>query len=29
MSLTFSSGPLAGHAPDTVNYRIEGPRTGC
>jgi uncharacterized protein (DUF427 family) len=25
MSLTFSSGPLAGHAPDTVNYRIEGP----
>ena len=25
MSLTFSSGPLAGDAPDTVNYRIEGP----
>src|SRR5690349_16919203 len=25
MSLTFSSGPLAGHAPETVNYRIEGP----
>ncbi len=25
MSLTFSSGPLAGHPPETVNYRIEGP----
>ena len=25
MSLTFSSGPLAGSAPETVNYRIEGP----
>jgi uncharacterized protein (DUF427 family) len=25
MSLTFSSGPLAGHPPQTVNYRIEGP----
>ncbi len=25
MSLTFSSGPLSGHAPETVNYRIEGP----
>jgi uncharacterized protein (DUF427 family) len=25
MSLTLSSGPLAGHAPETVNYRIEGP----
>jgi len=25
MSLTISSGPLAGHAPETVNYRIDGP----
>lgn len=25
MSLTFSSGPLAGQAPETVNYRIVGP----
>ncbi len=25
MSLTISSGPLAGKAPDSVNYRIEGP----
>jgi uncharacterized protein (DUF427 family) len=25
MSLTFSSGPLAGSPPQTVNYRIEGP----
>jgi uncharacterized protein (DUF427 family) len=25
MSLTFSAGPLAGHAPGTVNYRIDGP----
>ena len=25
MSLTFGSGPLAGQAPETVNYRIEGP----
>src|SRR5579863_4551028 len=25
MSLTFSTGPLAGHAPGTVNYRIDGP----
>ncbi|MBV9206247.1 MAG: DUF427 domain-containing protein [Actinobacteria bacterium] len=25
MSLTFSSGPLAGHPPQTVNYRIDGP----
>jgi uncharacterized protein (DUF427 family) len=25
MSLTFSSGPLAGRPPQTVNYRIEGP----
>jgi len=25
MSLTISSGPLAGQAPETVNYRIEGP----
>jgi uncharacterized protein (DUF427 family) len=25
MSLTFSSGPLSGHPPQTVNYRIEGP----
>ena len=25
MSLTFSSGPLSGHAPATVNYRIDGP----
>ena len=25
MSLTFSSGPLSGSAPETVNYRIEGP----
>ena len=25
MSLTFSSGPLSGHAPETVNYRIDGP----
>ena len=25
MSLTFSSGPLAGHPPETVNYRIDGP----
>jgi uncharacterized protein (DUF427 family) len=25
MSLTFSAGPLAAHAPRTVNYRIEAP----
>ena len=25
MSLTFSSGPLSGHPPETVNYRIDGP----
>ncbi len=25
MSLTFSDGPLSGHPPQTVNYRIEGP----
>ncbi len=25
MSLTFSAGPLAGRAPGTVNYRIDGP----
>jgi uncharacterized protein (DUF427 family) len=25
MSLTFSSGPLSGQPPQTVNYRIEGP----
>jgi uncharacterized protein (DUF427 family) len=25
MSLTFSAGPLSGHPPKTVNYRIEGP----
>jgi uncharacterized protein (DUF427 family) len=25
MSLTISSGPLAGHPPETVNYRIDGP----
>jgi uncharacterized protein (DUF427 family) len=25
LSLTFSSGPLAGQAPPTVNYRIDGP----
>jgi uncharacterized protein (DUF427 family) len=25
MSLTFSSGPLSGHPPQTVNYRIDGP----
>jgi uncharacterized protein (DUF427 family) len=25
MSLTFSDGPLSGHPPETVNYRIEGP----
>ena len=25
MSLTFSAGPLSGHPPETVNYRIEGP----
>jgi len=25
MSLTLSSGPLAGHPPETVNYRIDGP----
>ena len=25
MSLTFSSGPLSGHPPQTVNYVIEGP----
>ena len=25
MSLTFSSGPLSGHSPETVNYRIDGP----
>ena len=25
MSLTHSSGPLSGQAPQTVNYRIEGP----
>jgi uncharacterized protein (DUF427 family) len=25
MSLTVSSGPLSGHPPETVNYRIEGP----
>jgi uncharacterized protein (DUF427 family) len=25
MSLTLSSGPLSGHPPETVNYRIEGP----
>jgi uncharacterized protein (DUF427 family) len=25
MSLTFSGGPLSGRAPETVNYRIEGP----
>jgi hypothetical protein len=29
MSLTFSAGPLAGRAPGTVNYRIDGPRTSC
>jgi uncharacterized protein (DUF427 family) len=25
MSLTFSSGPLSGHPPETANYRIDGP----
>ena len=25
MSLTLSSGPLSGHPPETVNYRIDGP----
>ena len=25
MSLTLSAGPLSGHPPETVNYRIEGP----
>jgi uncharacterized protein (DUF427 family) len=25
MSLTFSSGPLSGHPPASVNYRIDGP----
>src|ERR1700750_379591 len=25
MSLTFSSGPVSGSAPETVNYRIDGP----
>ena len=25
MSLTRSSGPLSGHPPETVNYRIDGP----
>ena len=25
MSLTFSPGPLSGHSPETVNYRIDGP----
>ena len=25
MSLTRSSGPLSGSAPETVNYRIDGP----
>ncbi len=25
MSLTFSSGPLSGSAPESVNYRIDGP----
>ena len=25
MSLTFSDGPLSGHPPERVNYRIEGP----
>jgi uncharacterized protein (DUF427 family) len=25
MSLTFSSGPLAGHPPQTVNYALDGP----
>ena len=25
MSLTYSSGPLSGHPPQTVNYRLEGP----
>jgi uncharacterized protein (DUF427 family) len=25
MSLTFSGGPLSGRAPETVNYRIDGP----
>ena len=25
MSLTFSSGPLSGHSPESVNYRIDGP----
>jgi uncharacterized protein (DUF427 family) len=25
MSLTFSGGPLSGHPPERVNYRIEGP----
>ena len=25
MSLTISSGPLSGHPPETVNYRIDGP----
>ena len=25
MSLTISSGPLSGHAPETVNYKIDGP----
>jgi uncharacterized protein (DUF427 family) len=25
MSLTISDGPLSGHPPETVNYRIEGP----
>jgi uncharacterized protein (DUF427 family) len=25
MSLTFGDGPLSGHPPETVNYRIDGP----
>ncbi len=25
MSLTASAGPLSGHPPQTVNYRIDGP----
>jgi hypothetical protein len=29
MSLTFSSGPLSGSAPETVNYRMTVPRTSC
>src|SRR5579864_1954456 len=26
MSLTRSDGPLSGHPPETVNYRLEGPK---